>query len=171
VLSHVNFVKKIVFPLEVLPWVSLGSALFHAGVSVGVLLACYAVLHLSVHWTVLLLPLLVIPLGLMALGLSWILASVGVFLRDIAHVVGLATTVMLFLSPVFYPVEALPAPYQPFLYLNPLTFQVEQMRNVLILGKLPAWQGLGIYCVSSFLMAWTGFWWFQKTRKGFADVL
>jgi len=171
VLNHINFVKKIVFPLEVLPWVSLGSALFQAGVSVGVLLLCYGVLHLSLNWTVLLFPLLLIPLALMALGLSWFLASMGVFLRDIVQVIGLVTSMMLFLSPVFYPVSALPAAYQPFLYLNPLTFQVEQMRNVLILGLPPEWLGLGIYVGCSFVVAWMGFWWFQKTRKGFADVL
>jgi lipopolysaccharide transport system permease protein len=171
VLNHVNYVKKIVFPLEILPWVSLGSSLFHAGVSVGILLLCYGLLHFSMNWTVLLFPVLLLPLGLMALGLSWFLASVGVFLRDVGQVIGVATSVLLFLSPVFYPVTALPAAYRPFMYLNPLTFQVEQTRNVLIMGKPLAWQGLGIYFLCSILVAWLGLWWFQKTRKGFADVL
>jgi len=160
-----------VFPLEILPWVSLGSALFHTGVSVGMLVLCYAMFHFSVNWTLLLFPLLLFPLGLMALGLSWFLASVGVFLRDVGQVIGVLTSMMLFLSPVFYPITALPAAYQPLMYLNPLTFQVEQARNVLIMGKPLAWQGLVIYFLCSVLVAWFGLWWFQKTRKGFADVL
>jgi lipopolysaccharide transport system permease protein len=171
VLNHINYVKKIVFPLEILPWVSLGSALFHTGVSVGMLVLCYAMFHFSVNWTLLLFPLLLFPLGLMALGLSWFLASVGVFLRDVGQVIGVLTSMMLFLSPVFYPITALPAAYQPLMYLNPLTFQVEQARNVLIMGKPLAWQGLVIYFLCSVLVAWFGLWWFQKTRKGFADVL
>ena len=116
-------------------------------------------------------PVLMLPLVLMVLGFSWFLASVGVFLRDVGQVIGVSSSVMLFLSPVFYPVSALPAAFQPLLYLNPLTFQVEQMRNILIMGKPLAWQGLAIYFLCSVLVAWLGLWWFQKTRKGFADVL
>ena len=171
VVNHGNYVKKIMFPLEILPWVSLGSALFHASVSVGVLLLCYGFIHLTLNWTVMLFPVLMLPLVLMVLGFSWFLASVGVFLRDVGQVIGVSSSVMLFLSPVFYPVSALPAAFQPFMYLNPLTFQVEQMRNILIMGKPLAWQGLVIYFLCSVLVAWLGLWWFQKTRKGFADVL
>ena len=171
VLSHVNYVKKVMFPLEILPWVSLGSALFHVSVSVVVLLLCQGLLHLSLNWTVILFPVLLFPLGLMVLGISWFLASVGVFLRDVGQVIGILTSVMLFLSPVFYPVSALPEAFQPLMYLNPLTFQVEQMRNILLMGTPLAWQGLVIYFLCSVLVAWVGLWWFQKTRKGFADVL
>jgi lipopolysaccharide transport system permease protein len=171
VLSHVNYVKKVMFPLEILPWVSLGSALFHVSVSVVVLLLCQGLLRLSLNWTVILFPVLLFPLGLMVLGISWFLASVGVFLRDVGQVIGILTSVMLFLSPVFYPVSALPEAFQPLMYLNPLTFQVEQMRNILLMGTPLAWQGLVIYFLCSVLVAWVGLWWFQKTRKGFADVL
>ena len=92
-------------------------------------------------------------------------------MRDVGQVVGVVTSMMLFLSPVFYPVSAIPAAYQPLMYLNPLTFQVEQMRNILILGKPLPLEGVIIYFLCSVLVAWLGLWWFQKTRKGFADVL
>jgi lipopolysaccharide transport system permease protein len=81
------------------------------------------------------------------------------------------TTVLMFISPVFYPISALPEKFQFWLMLNPLTFMIEQSRAVMIFGKLPDWTGLGIYTFFSLAVAWAGFWWFQKTRKGFADVL
>lgn len=171
VLNHISYVKKIMFPLEVLPWVSLGSALFHVCVSAGVLLLCYGIIHLSLPWTVIFIPVLLLLLSLVVLGLSWFLASLGVYVRDVGQVVGVVTSMMLFLSPVFYPVSAIPAAYQPLMYLNPLTFQVEQMRNILILGKPLPLEGVIIYFLCSVLVAWLGLWWFQKTRKGFADVL
>lgn len=171
VVNNANFVKKVVFPLEILPWVSLAAALFHAGVSVVVLLLFYGLIHLSLHWTIVLFPALLFPLMLFALGVSWFLAAVAVFVRDIGQVIGILTSLMLFLSPVFYPMSAIPESYRAFLYLNPLTLVVEQARNVLIGGEPPSWQGFGIYLLCSVLVAWLGLYWFQKTRKGFADVL
>ncbi|MEK7235916.1 MAG: ABC transporter permease [Nitrospirota bacterium] len=171
IVNNANYVKKVVFPLEILPCVSLGSALFFSGVNVGVLLLFYGVVHFSLHWTVLLFPLLLMPFALFTLGVSWFLASIGVFIQDIRQAIGIVTTVMLFLAPIFYPVTVLPEAYRPLLYLNPLTFVVEQARDVLILGKLPSWQGLGVYFLCSVIAACLGLLWFQKTRKGFADVI
>ena len=171
ILSNVNYVKKVVFPLEILPLVSLGSALFHATVSVMVLLVFYGLVHMSLHWTVILFPILLVPLVFFVLGLSWFLASVGVYLRDAGQATGIVTSLMLFLAPVFYPISAIPEMYRPFVYLNPLTLIVEQARDVLIWGRQPAWSHLGIYLLCSIVFAWLGFSWFQKTRKGFADVL
>jgi lipopolysaccharide transport system permease protein len=171
IVNNVNYVKKIVFPLEVLPLVSLATSLFHMGVNLIVLLLFYAVSHLSLNWTATMFPLLVIPLALVVLGASWFLASVGVFVRDVGHATGVASSLMLFLAPVFYPASALPEAYRPLLYLNPLTFIIEQARDVLIAGKLPSWYGLGIYFLCSVVVAWLGLVWFERTRKGFADVL
>jgi lipopolysaccharide transport system permease protein len=171
ILNNVNYVKKVVFPLEILPWVAFGSALFHDVVSMAVLLIFYLIIHLSLHWTVIFLPVLIIPFALLIMGVSWFLASTGVFIRDVGQTIGIVTTIMLFLSPVFYPVSALPEKLRPLLHLNPLTFIIEQVRAVLIWGNLPNWTGLLIYMVCSMLIAWVGFFWFQKTRKGFADVL
>ena len=171
IVNHSNYVKKIVFPSEVLAWTSLGSAVFHATISACVLILFYGVLHQSLHWTMVLVPLLFIPLVLVTLGLSWFLASAGVFIRDIGHASGPLTTVMLFLSPVFYPLSAFPAAYRDLLYANPLTFLIMQAQDLLIWGKAPSWLGIGAYSLASYLIAWCGLLWFQKTRKAFADVL
>jgi lipopolysaccharide transport system permease protein len=117
------------------------------------------------------LPLVLAPLVLLTMGLSWFLASVGVFLRDTGQIVGLFTTAALFLSPVLYPASAVPEFFRSYLLLNPLTFIIEQTRVVLLLGELPNWAGLGAHLVCSLAAAWLGLLWFQKTRRGFADVV
>ena len=171
ILSNVSYVKKVVFPLEILPWITMGSALFHTTISVVVLLAAFALTHYYLNWTIVFLPLLLLPLILLTMGITWFVASVGVFLRDVGQTTGIITTVMLFLSPVFFPVSALPDGYQFLLQLNPLTFMIEQARNILVWGRPLNWEGLGIYFVFSLIVAWLGLFWFQKTRRGFADVL
>ena len=171
ILSNVNYVKKVVFPLEILPWVSMGSALFHTAISVLVLLVAFALFHFYLNWTTIFLPLLLIPLALFTMGVTWFLASLGVFLRDVGQTTGIITTAMMFLSPVFFPVSALPEAYRSLILINPLTFMIEQARDILIWGKPLDWLGLGIYFFFSLLVAWLGLFWFQKTRKGFADVL
>jgi lipopolysaccharide transport system permease protein len=112
-----------------------------------------------------------IPLVLSTLGLSWLLASLGVYLRDVAQMIGVLTTILMFLSPIFYPVGALPAEYHVFMNINPLTFVVEQARDVMIFGRPMNGLSWLVQLVFSSLFAWLGFAWFQKTRKGFADVL
>jgi len=171
IISNVNYVKKVLFPIEILPVVAMGAALFHSLISLGVLLLAFAVFNGFVHWTLIFIPLVVLPLVILTIGLSWILASLGVFLRDVSQTIGIITTVMLFLSPVFYPLTAVPERFRPIIMANPLTFIIEQARAVLIWGKLPDWQGLGIYTAGAVLVLWMGYAWFQKTRKGFADVL
>ena len=171
VLANVNYVKKVVFPLDILPWVTLGSALFHAGISLVVWLVAYIILFGFPYLTVLLLPLIVLPLLLFIMGISWALASLGVFLRDVSQLIGIVTTVLMFLSPIFYPVTALPEQYRHILMLNPLTPAIEMSRDVLYWGKLPDFCLLAVYLAASAVIAWLGFAWFQKTRKGFADVL
>ncbi len=171
ILSNVNYVKKVVFPLEILPIVTIGVALFHSFVSLAVLLAAYFMFNGFLHWSVLLFPLVFLPLVVFTLGLAWILASVGVFLRDVGQTIGILTMVLMFISPVFYPVSSLPERFRPWLMANPLTFIIEQARDVLIWGRLPDFAGLATYTLVSFAVAWAGYAWFQKTRKGFADVV
>jgi lipopolysaccharide transport system permease protein len=166
-----NYVKKIIFPLEILPWIALGSALFHSAISVGVLLILQLLLAGFIPWTAIFFPLIITPLLFVILGVSWFLASIGVYLRDIAQTIGLVTTVMLFLSPVFYPASNLSPKMQFVMMFNPLTLIIEESRKVLLFGEMPNWAGLSIYLLFSLTIAWGGFWWFQKTRKGFADVL
>jgi len=171
ILSHVNFVKKVIFPLEILPLVSLGSALFHALVSFVVWLVAYIIFFGTPHITILILPFIIGPLLLYTVGLSWGLAALGVYLRDVSQFIGIVTTALMFISPIFYPVSSLPKEYQILLHLNPLTPVIEQTRGVLFYGKMPEMNVLLLSYIFSVCVAWLGFVWFQKTRKGFADVL
>jgi lipopolysaccharide transport system permease protein len=171
ILANTNYVKKVVFPIEILPVVSMGAALFHSLVSLVVLLVACVMFNGYLHWTAILTPLVLLPLIVLTLGLAWMLASLGVFLRDVGQTISIITTVMLFLAPVFYPVSSVPEKVRVFIMANPLTFIIEQAREVLIWGRLPNWLGLGIYTLAAMVVAWAGFAWFQKTRKGFADVL
>lgn len=171
VLTNVNYVKKVVFPLETLPLVAVLTSVFHALVSSLVLLTALLLLNGFLHLTVLFFPLVLAPLVILSLGFAWILASLGVYLRDVAQPMGLLTTVLLFASPVFYPLTALPAYIQPWILLNPLTFVIEQARLTLIFGRNPDFLGLALYSAVAFGVAWLGYIWFQKTRKGFANVL
>lgn len=171
IVTNVNYVKKVIFPIEILPVVAMGTALFHAGISLSVLLIAHLIFNGYIHITVVFLPLVVMPLVIFSIGISWILASLGVYIRDVGQSVGVLTTVLTFLSPVFYPVNAVPLRFRSYIMANPLTFIIEQAREVLIWGNLPNWTGLTVYYLVSIFVAWCGFGWFQKTRKGFADVL
>jgi lipopolysaccharide transport system permease protein len=171
ILANVNYVKKVVFPLEILPWVAAGSALFHSAVSIAVLLAAQLVFQHALAWTVVFLPIVLVPLLFATMGLAWFLSSIGVYVRDIGQTIGIFTLVLLFLSPVFYPVDALSENYRFLLLLNPLTPVIEDARRVLIWRQAPDWAGLMLHAAANFGVAWLGFWWFQRTRRGFADVV
>lgn len=171
ILANVNYVKKVIFPLEILPVVSILSSAFHTLISVGVLLLFKVIVNQQLEPTILLLPLVLAPLLILTLGLSWFLASLGVYLRDVSQTISLLTSALMFLSPIFFPLSVLPPDIQKIVLINPLTFIIEQGREVLLFGRLPDWQGLGIYTLASFSVALLGLAWFQKTRKGFADVL
>jgi homopolymeric O-antigen transport system permease protein len=171
ILSNVNFVKRVVFPLEILPVIAMGAALFHSLISLAVLLAAFALSNGYLHWTAIFTPLVLLPLVILTTGLAWMLASLGVFLRDVGHTIGIITMVMMFLSAVFYPVTAVPERFRPWFMANPLTFTIQQAREVLVWGHLPEWSGLVIYMVAATSVASAGYAWFQMTRNGFADVL
>jgi lipopolysaccharide transport system permease protein len=171
ILSHSNYVKKVVFPLEILPWVSLGAALFQMLMSLSVWLLFYVLLFGMPHSTSLLLPLIILPIVLITIGLSWILASIGVYLRDVGQIIGIIITILMFVSPIFYPITSLPMKYQSLFMLNPLTPVIEGMRDILYWGHVPHLAAYSVYFLFSIVFAWLGFTWFQKTRKGFADVL
>jgi lipopolysaccharide transport system permease protein len=171
VLANPNYVKKVVFPLEIMPWVTLGAALFHGAVSLSVLLVFVLIVNHTLAWTVILIPLVLLPLLLLALGLSWFLGSLGVYLRDVGQTVGIFTTVLMFLSPVFYPIASLPEAYRGIVLLNPIALILEQSRGVLLWNAVPDLTVYTVQLIASATVAWLGFSWFQKTRKGFADVL
>jgi lipopolysaccharide transport system permease protein len=171
IVSNPNLVKKVVFPLDLLPVVNLGSALFHFAIG----LAIWFVFHLFLKGlpplTALCLPLVLLPLVVLILGLSWMLASLGVYLRDVNHVVPVLVTILLFASPVFYPLEALTGWFRMLVLASPLTVPIEESRRVLLAGAGPQFGVLGLYALVALAIAYAGFVWFQGTRKGFADVL
>lgn len=171
IINNTNYVKKVIFPLDILPFITMGSTIFHTLISLCVWCLFYIIVNQSFNWTAIFLPLIFLPLIFFSMGLSWFLASLGVYLRDISQITSVLTTVLMFMSPVFYSVSNLPEKYQIFLYANPLTFIIEQSREVLLWGNMPDCQGLGIATTISLFTAWLGFSWFQKTRRGFADVL
>ena len=171
ILGQPQYVKKVRFPLEILPVTVLFSAVAHALVSSLILIVALWLTRGTFHWTVVLTPLVLVPLLLLCLGIGWFLSSVGVFFRDISHVIGIATMAVMFLSPIFYPLSMIPEWLQPFYLLNPLTLIIENWRAIVIWGNLPNWNDLLFGVATTSLTALLGYAWFQRTRGGFADVL
>lgn len=171
VVGNANYVKKVVFPLETLGWSLVGAAAFHACVSLLILLAAKWLLEGWVPLTAWWLPVVLLPLGFIALGAAWLFAALGVFIRDIAQLTGVFATVLMFLSPVFYPIAALPEQYRGWVELNPLTIAIEQSRAVLFAGTAPDAMLLAWFYLGSLVFMALGYAWFQVTRRGFADVL
>lgn len=171
IVGNANFVKKIVFPLEIIPVVNLLSALFHAGISLLVLLAFELFEVHDLPSTTWLIMLVLLPHALFVLGLSWWLAATGVYLRDIGQTIGIVVTALMFLSPIFFPATALPEGVRFLAHLNPLTYPIEQARDVLVWGRAFQWEEWAKSMALSTVTAWLGFAWFQAARKGFADVL
>lgn len=169
--SHASYVKKVIFPLELLPLVPLLGALINF--LIGMVLVALLLFYLqgSVPLTILFLPIVIAPYTLLILGISYFLSATGVFVRDLTHLVGILATVAMFASPVLFPIENVPEPYRSLLYLNPLTVIVQQLRGVSILGTMPDMLMLGLYLLAACIVFLLGFGWFQAVRKGFADVL
>jgi lipopolysaccharide transport system permease protein len=171
VTSNVAYVRKIVFPLEFLPLMPLFGAVINFAMNLVLVLLLLFYLQGSIPITVLLTPLILAPYLLLLLAMAYFLSATGVYIRDLTQLVGVATTVGLFASPVLYPLDIVPEPYRTLLYLNPLTLVVEQLRRVAVVGSLPDWGQLAVYTAVSFAVFWLSVAWFQKTRSGFADVL
>lgn len=171
VLQNQSYVKKVVFPLEVLPWVVLLAALFHAVLSYLVWQLFAFLVYGPPPWTVVLLPLAFLPVCLLALGLGWFASALGVYVRDLSQIIGAVLAVLMFLSPLFYPLSALPPAYQRLLQLNPLAPAIEATRNVLIWGRAPAVAPYLLQLAIATVVGWAGFAFFQRTRRGFADVV
>jgi len=166
-----SYVKRVVFPLEVIPVSVLGSALFHGLVSLAALFTFSLVHRGTLPWTVVFLPLAALPLALLSLGLTWFLASLGVYLRDLGYAVPLFLQVVFFATPIMYPAESVPTRFRVALGLNPLAWTVETFRALIFRGALPDWVGLTAWTATAGVLMLLGYAWFMKTRKGFADVL
>ena len=171
VTGNPNYVKKVVFPLELLPVSAVFSACFFGLIWIGIL---FVGIFLFIHkfcFAAICLPLILIPLILFSCGVAWFVASLGVFFRDLAHLVGIILQVLYFMTPIFYSVEMIPVSLRPLLLLNPLTSLVQSARQVLIYDQWPDWHALGIVVLLSMVIFQLGHFWFMKTRRGFADVL
>jgi lipopolysaccharide transport system permease protein len=169
--SNPSYVKKIVFPLAMLPPVLVIVALINFSVGFVLLILLQYLSDGQSFIGVLLTPVIIAPFALMVLGISFFLCALGVYIRDITQVTGLIATVTMFGSPVLYPLELVPEKYRIVLFLNPITFVVEQLRDTALLGKPFDWQGLCVYAACSLITLTAGYTLFQATRKGFADVL
>ena len=171
IVANPQYVKKVVFPLEALPWVTVISAFFQGVISTGILLAYLFFVQGGIPWTAVLFPIPLFVLAFVCIAAGWLISATAVYLKDIAQMMGLLSTVLFFMAPILYPKTALPVEFQNLLYLNPLTYIIEQFRAVVLWGELPNWNGLALYGIASVVIAWMSLAWFQKTRKGFADVL
>lgn len=171
VVGNPSFVKRVVFPLEVLPWPMVLSALFHCLMNTLVFIGLRLFLDADFDWTIILLPFVLLPLVILALGVSWFLAALAVYLRDIQQIIGMISMALLFLSSAMIPTSAVPEQYRLIFLLNPLTFIVDQARSVMIWGMAPDWAGLLIYALLATVFMYAGYGWFQLTKRGFADVL
>ena len=166
-----NFVKKVIFPLEILPLTQVATT-FILGTAWFILLFIGAWLILgSIHWTMLLLPIVMIPHVIFTTGFAYFVASLGVYLRDTLYIIGIVMQVLFFATPVFYPINAVPPQFRIVLEVNPLTVFIEQARNVFLYGRYPNWEFLGWATIVSLIVLQLGYFFFIRTKRGFADVL
>lgn len=171
IVSNTNYVKKVVFPLEILPVNMIISALFFGMIWFIILFAGIGVFLHKICITAICLPLILLPFLLFTLGICWLIASLGVYIRDITHFIGLALQALFFMTPIFYPIDMVPERFRIVMHLNPLSTIIQEIRNVVLYNMWPDWQMLGIIFVVSLVVFQLGYAWFMKTKRGFADVL
>ncbi|MGO4546875.1 ABC transporter permease [Paenibacillus sp. 2TAB23] len=169
--SNPNYVKKVVFPVETFSIIAVGSALINASINFLLVIIFQQIFGSGLSWSILMLPFVLLPLILYTLGLSWFLSSIGVFLRDIGQIIGVAVQALMLLSPIFYSIDVIPNEFKWFYQLNPITYFVENIRNVVIWGELPSINSYLIQLISSIIISILGLIWFRKTKQGFSDVL
>lgn len=171
VLGSPAYVKQVVFPLEILPLVSLGSGIFHTAISLFLLILVWIITHGEAPLAMLFIPFLLAPLCLISLGCGWFLSATAVYFRDIGQIVSFISKALLFFSPIFYPASSVPEPFRSLMKLNPLTYIIENIRDGMVRGEFPELRSYLIYSLVSLAVAWIGYIWFQKLRSGFADVI
>lgn len=171
IVAHANLVKRVIFPLETLP-VSLSlAAVVNQMFGTIVLVIAIAILRQELHATIIFLPVILIPQIIATFGAAWLVASLGVFIRDIVQGIALVLMAWMYLTPIIYPESLVPAPYRSLISMNPFTPLVRNYRRVLIEGLPPDWTGLAYFAAFAFISFMVGYWWFARTRKNFADVI
>jgi lipopolysaccharide transport system permease protein len=171
VVGNPNYVTKVIFPLEILPWVSSLTAMYYALASLAVLAVFSLIFAGHIAITFLLFPVILLPLALLSAAAGWLLASLGVYARDVGQLTALIIAALLYTSPVFFPLSHVSAGMRAVMLFNPLTFLIEQARNVMLWGQFPDWLGLASYTAGCLVACWIAYAWFQRTRGGFIDVL
>lgn len=171
IVNNANLVKKVVFPLHVLPLMSVTTAAIHALIALIVWAVFFACVKAAVPWTVVVLPAMWLPLIVATLGVSWAFAALGTYFRDLIHAIGPITLALMFLSPIFYSMEMAPEPLKPFLGINPMTFAIEAARNLMFHSQWPSAVAYSSQLLGSLVVAALGFMLFQRSRPGFVDAL
>jgi lipopolysaccharide transport system permease protein len=170
-LANQAFIRQVRFPVEVLPWVTLMASLFAFAIHLVLLVAFELIVLGRVPWSLVLVPFVACPLILITLGVTWLLSSAGVFIRDLGQIAGVATTALLFLSPIFYPASRIPEPFQPIYSINPFATLIEAFRGALFDGGIPDPAALAWVALAGWFLSWIGFLAFMRAKDGVADVL
>lgn len=171
VVGRSAYVKRVVFPIEIFGWTTVFAAAFHMVMNLVVLLVLNVWWSGEMHVTALLLPVVLLPLIVLSVGVVWLVSALGVYLRDIGQVAGVVATAMLFLSSAIVPLDSIPESYRIVFELNPLTLIIDQVREVVIWGRLPDWNALSMYSVVACVFTVSAYGLFRRLRTGFADVL
>lgn len=171
IVSQPNLVTKVVFPLRLLPMVIVSTSLYNAVISLVPLILFLSFSSFGLHIEALLAPILLVPTIALVLGVTFFFASLGVFLRDVDQFAALFARVVQYLTPVLYPSEIFPEPIRSVMRASPLAIQVEQLRDLIVFGRMPNWLDFGVSAFFSMLVFLLGYWWFQRTRRAFADVI
>jgi lipopolysaccharide transport system permease protein len=171
ILGYAHIIKKTPFPIDILGWVTIGVALFQVFISTLVLLAINIFIYHQCSWTILMFPFILLPFSAFLLGICWFLSSIGVYVRDLGQFINLLMTVLMFLSPVFFPLSAIPEPYRTLALVNPLTLIIEESRNSLLYATLPNIKSLVIYFVMGLCIMKLGHYFLIRMKKGFCDVM
>lgn len=171
ILSVPNYVKKVIFPLEILPVVVTGSSVVTSLINVVLVLVGEALVYHKISPTIWLLPLVYLPLILLTQGLAWFLSSFGVFVRDVGQAIGVIVQILFFMTPIVYSPASLPQKARFIAELNPLALIINWFRNVLLWGNMPDWGGWVIVTLICAVISILGFAWFSVTKRGFADVM
>ncbi|MCB0168024.1 MAG: ABC transporter permease [Anaerolineae bacterium] len=171
IIRNPNYVKKVVFPLEMLVMSKLGASIIDSLFGIVILLLGTVIILGAIPWTIILLPIMYLPLIFLCLGLSWFFASLGVFVRDVGNFLNVVIRMLFFVTPIFYPLSSVPANIRVLLYLNPLTFIVNHFRRVILWGQMPDWGEFLVLTAITFVICLLGYIWFMKSKKTFADVI
>lgn len=171
IVTHANLVKRVVFPLETLPVAQVLSALANQLFGTVALLVAIVLIRHQIHPTILWFPLLLISQSLFAVGSGWLIASLGVFIRDMSQGIGLVLMVWMYLTPIIYPESIVPENLRWVIELNPFTALVRSYRRVLLDDVTPDWTGMVYFTCTALVVFFVGYWWFARTRKNFADVI